>query len=336
LDGAGAASGAVASIPKREVPVTGWLQHTSEAGIPLLVARRGAEWVALDGRCTHMGCPVGPEAGTDGLYCPCHAGRFDAEGVPFSGPPKAPLARLDVREAGEMLVIGQASSASSPAVVTSEELPCDYCVVASDVRGTRELIAATQPGNRDFASHIAALGEADPYVVWRVWLDRPVSSADFPFYTVSGYTYTDSISFYSSFQQPFIDWAKRTGGCVAELHAYAVAPQDIRPEPEIRAAMQQELYAMFPETRKATIRHEIFMMQSNFTRWAPGDHATRPGVETPYANLFLAGDWVSTKAPVFLMEAAAFTGRQAANAIAAKESLRQRPLPIVPMDGIFA
>jgi isorenieratene synthase len=36
------------------------------------------------------------------------------------------------------------------------------------------------------------------------------------------------------------------------------------------------------------------------------------------------------------MEAAAFTGRQAANAIAAKESLRQTPLPIVPMDGIFA
>ena len=76
----------------------------------------------------------------------------------------------------------------------------------------------------------------------------------------------------------------------------------------------RELHAMFPETRQATILHEIFMMQSNFTRWAPGDHATRPGVETPYANLFLAGDWVNTKAPVFLMEAAVFTGRQAANA----------------------
>ncbi|UWX57958.1 FAD-dependent oxidoreductase [Chlorobaculum sp. MV4-Y] len=336
LAGTGAASGAIASIPKREVPVTGWLQHTSEAGIPMLVARLGAAWVALDGRCTHMGCPVAPEAGTGGFHCPCHDGRFNAEGVPVSGPPKAPLARLDVREAGEMLVIEQASTASSSVVVTAEELPCDYCVVASDVRGTRELIAGSQPDNRDFAGRVAALGEADPYVVWRVWLDRPLPSADFPFYTVSGYTYTDSITFYSSFQQPFIDWAKRIGGCVVELHAYAVAPQDIRPEPEIRAAMLQELYAMFPESKGATIRHEIFMMQSNFTRWAPGDHATRPGVETPYANLFLAGDWVSTNAPVFLMEAAAFTGRQAANAIAAKESLRQRPLPIVPMDGIFA
>ncbi len=336
LDGAGAANGEVASIPKREVPVTGWLQHMSDAGIPVLVARRGASWVALDGRCTHMGCPVAPEASTGGFHCPCHDGRFNAEGLPVSGPPKAPLARLDVREAGEMLVIGQASSSSSPVVVTAEELPCDYCVVASDVRGTRELIASTRPGNSGFAGQVAALGEADPYVVWRVWLDRPLPSADFPFYTVSGYTYTDSITFYSSFQQPFIDWAKRTGGCVAELHAYAVAPEDVRPESEIRAAMLQELHAMFPESKNATIRHEIFMMQSNFTRWAPGDNAKRPGVETPYPNLFLAGDWVRTNAPVFLMEAAVFTGRQAANAIAAKESLRQRPLPIVPMDGIFA
>jgi isorenieratene synthase len=336
LDGAGAASGAVASIPKREVPVTGWLQHTSEAGIPVLVARRGAAWVAFDGRCTHMGCPVGPETGADSLFCPCHAGRFDAEGVPVSGPPKAPLAKLNVRDEGEMLLVEHASAGSSPVAIADEELPCDYCVVASDVRGARELIAGSQPGNGDFTGRVAALGEADPYVVWRVWLDRPVPSAKFPFYTVSGYTYTDSITFYSSFQQPFISWAKRTGGCVAELHAYAVAPQDVRPETEIRAAMLRELHAMFPETRQATIRHEIFMMQSNFTRWAPGDHVTRPGVETPYENLYLAGDWVSTKAPVFLMEAAVFTGRQAANAIAAKESLRQRPLPIVPMDGIFA
>lgn len=337
LAGVGAGGGVVvASIPKSDVPESGWKQHMADGGIPVVVARRNSAWVAFDGRCTHMGCPVGPEAGTEGLFCPCHAGRFDADGVPVGGPPKAPLAKLNVREEGEMLVVEQASAGSSPVVVADEELPCDYCVVASDVRGARELIAGSQPGNGDFASHVAALGEADPYVVWRVWLDRPVSSATYPFYTVSGYTYTDSITFYSSFQQPFISWAKRTGGCVAELHAYAVAPQDVRPEPEIRAAMLQELHAMFPETRQATIRHEIFMIQSNFTRWAPGDHAKRPGVETPYANLYLAGDWVNTNAPVFLMEAAAFTGRQAANAIAAKESLRQKPLPIVPMDGIFA
>jgi isorenieratene synthase len=208
--------------------------------------------------------------------------------------------------------------------------------VAANVRGAKELVRESASSYPEFARQVASLGEADPYAVWRVWLDRPLSSAKYPFYTVSGYTYTDSITLYSSFQEPFAGWAKKHGGSVAELHAYAIAPEQVRPEAEIRETMLRELHEMFPESRDASILHEVFMVQSNFSRWAPGDHASRPGVETPLANLFLAGDWVGTEAPVFLMEAAAFTGRMAANAIAAKESLRQTALPIVPMQGIFA
>lgn len=337
LEGIGTASGAIlATLRQAEVPLAGWLQLTTGDGIPLLVSRSGGSWTALDGRCTHMGCPVTPDPERGGFHCPCHDGRFDGEGRPVSGPPGAPLATLNVFPEGDLLVIRQPGG-SGPVVVSGPgTLPCDYCVVATNVRGSKELLADAAATAPEFARSIASLGEADPYAVWRIWLDRPVREAKFPFYTVSGYTYTDSISFYSSFQEPFIGWAKRSGGCVAELHAYAIAPGEVRPDHEIRDTMLRELHTMFPETRNATILHELFMMQSNFSRWAPGDHATRPGVETPFPNLFLAGDWVGTDAPVFLMEAAAFTGRMAANGIAAKEGLRQRPLPIVPMQGIFA
>ncbi|NTW51964.1 MAG: FAD-dependent oxidoreductase [Chlorobiaceae bacterium] len=337
LDGSGDADAApVATLLKSDVPESGWLQRQSSEGVPMLVARRGDSWVAYDGRCTHMGCPVAPAPGSQGFLCPCHAGRFDGLGRPFEGPPNAPLARLDVSEEGGTLVLRHAAGIPSPASVAEASLPCDYCVVASNVRGTRELFKTLPSDNPEFSKRVDSLGEADPYAVWRVWLDRPLSSATYPFYTVSGYTYTDSITIYSSFQEPFISWGRKSGGCVVELHAYAIAPEQIRPEAEIRDTMLRELHEMFPETRQARLLHELFMMQSNFTRWAPGDHASRPGIETPYPNLFLAGDWVSTEAPVFLMEAAAFTGRMAANAIASKESLRPLPLPIVPMEGIFA
>ncbi|NTU92593.1 MAG: FAD-dependent oxidoreductase [Chlorobiaceae bacterium] len=327
----------VATLPKGEVPAAGWHEFVSGDGVPLLVARSGGAWIAYDARCTHMGCPVRPEGETGGFLCPCHAGRFDGEGRPVSGPPGSPLAVLTVREEGELLVFKRGGGASSPGLAAGAgTLPCDYCVVASNVSGSRELFKASGLGNASFDRQISSLGEADPYAVWRVWLDRPLSSAKFPFYTVSGYTYTDSISLYSSFQEPFAGWARKTGGCVAELHAYAIAPEQVRPEQEIRDTMLRELHDMFPESRGATIRHELFMMQSNFSRWAPGDHASRPGVETPFENLYLAGDWVGTEAPVFLMEAAAFTGRMAANGIASRESLRQTALPIVPMQGIFA
>ncbi|NTU52697.1 MAG: FAD-dependent oxidoreductase [Chlorobiaceae bacterium] len=335
--GLGPSASSVATIRGAEVPLTGWFEHQSASGAPVLVSRKGGSWVAFDGTCTHMGCQVKPDPETGGFICPCHAGHFDAEGRPLSGPPGAPLAALKVRQDGDLLIIERpVGDAASPVVAGTGTLPCDYCVVATNVSGTKALFRETSSIDPVFASRIASLGEADPYAVWRVWLDRPVKAAGFPFYTVSGFTYTDSITFYSSFQEPFGAWAKRTGGCVVELHAYAVAPEDIRPEREIRDTMLRELHALFPETTKATILHEIFMMQSNFSRWAPGDHANRPGVETSLANLFLAGDWVSTDAPVFLMEAAVFTGRMAANAIAAKESLKQRALPIVPMQGIFA
>jgi len=329
----GAGSDVFRQTGQARVPESGWALLQTDTGVPVIASREGGVIRAFDARCTHMGCPVTWDAEAGGFYCPCHAGRFDTAGNPVGGPPEAPLVKLDVVEEGGVLVFRTSNAAPG---VSGEVLPADYCVVASDVRGTRELVLGSGSGMATLESAVASLGEADPYAVYRLWLDRLLGSAEFPFYTVSGYTYTDSISIYSDFQEPFISWAKKQGGCVVELHAYAIAPEDVKSEEVVRSAMKEELHRMFPETRKATILHELFMQQSNFTRWAPGDHSRRPGVETPLSNLFFAGDWVRVDAPVFLMEAAAFTGRMAANAIFSRESLKLTPLPIVPMDGIFA
>ncbi len=315
------------------IPQKNFATYVTDDSVPILVGRKGSGYLAYNGRCTHIGCTVKPDILTGGFYCPCHAGKYDASGIPISGPPKAPLGMLAVALEGGMLVV---SSEKDSNVGEGDLLACDYCVVASDVRGTRKLIKASQLRHPEFESQVASLEEADPYAVYRLWIDRPLTSAEFPFYTVSGYTYTDSVSLYSHFQEPFISWAKKYGGCVVELHAYAIAPNDIRPEEEIKATMLQELHLLFPESREAKVLYELFMQQSNFTRWAPGDYARRPGITTPFSNLFFSGDWVKVDAPVFLMEAAAFTGRMAANAIFRQESLKSTPIPVVPMEGLFA
>ena len=315
------------------IPQKGFASFATADGVPVMVGRKGSGYLAYDGRCTHMGCPVSFDVLTGGFLCPCHAGRYDASGSPVSGPPKAALSMLAVAHEGDKLLVQREGLVGGG---DGELLACDYCIVASNVRGTRELIKASQLNHAEFESKVASLGEADPYAVYRLWIDRPIDSGEFPFYTVSGYTYTDSITLYSHFQEPFISWAKKHRGTVVELHAYAIAPKDMRPEEEIKATMLQELHAMFPETLGASVLQELFMQQSNFSRWAPGDHARRPGIETPFSNLFLAGDWVKVDAPVFLMEAAAFTGRMAANLIFRQESLKLVPLPIVPMKGLFA
>ena len=329
LDGGGAET-VVAVVDASSVKEGEWRSLETDSGQPLLMTLRKGEYLAFDAVCTHMGCPVVPDKKSGGFFCPCHAGVFDESGAVVSGPPELPLQKLRVKVSGHQLLV------STGSVENPEVLDCDYCVLATDVIGTKKIIERSDIGQPEFKERIAALGTADPYVVWRLWLDKPLSSAEYPFYTVAGYSYTDSVSLFSRFQEPFISWAKRHGGSVVELHAYAIAPQDMRPDEAIRETMLKEMHHMFPETKQASVLYDVYMRQQNFTRWAPGDHANRPLSETPLENLSLAGDWVKVDAPVFLMEAAVFTGRLAVNAICRKEALKPTPLPIVPMDGLFA
>jgi Rieske Fe-S protein len=63
----------------------------------ILVHLPGGELRAFSQKCTHLGCVVYYEAGTDKMACPCHEGLFDADsGAVISGPPQRPLGRIDV------------------------------------------------------------------------------------------------------------------------------------------------------------------------------------------------------------------------------------------------
>lgn len=317
-------------------------------GSSVFVRRAGEQWQALDGKCTHMGCPVALIAPRDepspfgrdegsadggGFRCPCHGGLFDSDGRPIAGPPKAPLARLDVRRDGAQLTVGGSPSGGAG----EEAIDCDYVVAACDVRGLRELMRASDfLGDAEFCRRVLSLGEADPYVVWRLWLDRPTDASRLPFYTTSRFRYVDSLAIYSAFQEPFIGWARRTGGSVVEIHAYAMAPAQQQSAPRIRERMWLELTRLLPELQGARVLHDEFQQQSNFSRWAPGDYALRPATTTPIANVMLAGDHVKLPAPAALMEAAAMSGRLAANAIFAHEGLRQTPIPTVALKGPLA
>jgi menaquinol-cytochrome c reductase iron-sulfur subunit len=63
-----------------------WLRRESEA-----------EFVAFSIHCTHTGCPVQWEEGTQLFLCPCHGGAFYRDGSVAAGPPPVPLERQPVR-----------------------------------------------------------------------------------------------------------------------------------------------------------------------------------------------------------------------------------------------
>ena len=66
------------------------------SGHPVIVVRTPQGFRAFSAICTHLGCIVGWDASRKQIACPCHAGYFDINGRPVSGPPPKPLAEHGV------------------------------------------------------------------------------------------------------------------------------------------------------------------------------------------------------------------------------------------------
>lgn len=58
----------------------------------ILVANAGTGFVAVDGRCTHEGCPVTWVPEDREVECPCHLSRFASDGTVLNPPARTPLA----------------------------------------------------------------------------------------------------------------------------------------------------------------------------------------------------------------------------------------------------
>jgi len=63
-------------------------------------------FVALSAVCTHLGCIVAWQEQAKEFLCPCHGGRFSAEGKVLGGPPPKPLETYDVELKEGQLIIG--------------------------------------------------------------------------------------------------------------------------------------------------------------------------------------------------------------------------------------
>ncbi len=79
------------------------------AGKPVLLFRTPAsELKALTATCTHLNCTVQYRPERSDIWCACHNGVYDTNGVNISGPPPRPLTRLDVNVRGDKIVIRRA------------------------------------------------------------------------------------------------------------------------------------------------------------------------------------------------------------------------------------
>jgi isorenieratene synthase len=210
----------------------------------------------------------------------------------------------------------------------------DAVILATAVPGLKRIVSASEDlGTGPWKAAIGALEVTQPFVVWRLWLDRPAQPDRPAFAGTAGLGLLDNISLYEQIEDESRAWSKRTGGAVVELHGYAL-PNGLT-EPNIREDLWTNLVAAYPEFKDATPRHERFLIRQDCPRFAPGDDAQRPGVETPHSNIFLAGDFVKLPVPSALMEAAVTSGYLAANKVLAQRDVKGEAIRSVPLRGIF-
>jgi len=80
----------------------------------IVLPQRGFVWARIEAKqqikifsstCSHLACNVIWQEETREFVCPCHSGRFDAQGQPIAGPPSRPLSILEHKvEEGSLLV----------------------------------------------------------------------------------------------------------------------------------------------------------------------------------------------------------------------------------------
>ena len=214
------------------------------------------------------------------------------------------------------------------------DIGADACVLATDPGGLRRLVAGSpELGDARWRSRIAGVPSAPAFLVSRMWLDRPVRQQRPGFVGTSGFGPLDNISVLERYEHSAAQWAHARGGSVVELHAYALpgAPTVA----ELRPRMLAELHRLYPETAGATIVDERHELRADCPLFPPGGFDDRPRITTPDPNVVLAGDLVRIDLPVALMERAATTGMQAANALLSNWGTRGHALWSVPDRGRF-
>jgi len=93
-------------IPEGDIPKGGARFFEYAGSSAVLVRKRDGSLVALSAVCTHLGCIVQWQKENQDFLCPCHAGRFSADGIVTAGPPPKPLQKIPFSVGGGNITVG--------------------------------------------------------------------------------------------------------------------------------------------------------------------------------------------------------------------------------------
>lgn len=105
----------VEDIAAADVAQPGTGKNGGYGGRGLIVFRNNdGKLKAFDSKCTHAGCNV--QYQVTKIYCNCHGGTYNLDGINIAGPPPRPLTELGVVEEGNALYVFRLNDNKNKAV----------------------------------------------------------------------------------------------------------------------------------------------------------------------------------------------------------------------------
>lgn len=84
--------------PKSVAPNSGQIfKFGHDPGILIRTPSPSGELRAFSAVCTHLSCTVQYREDLEQIWCACHNGHYDLNGINIAGPPPRPLPRYDLR-----------------------------------------------------------------------------------------------------------------------------------------------------------------------------------------------------------------------------------------------
>jgi Rieske Fe-S protein len=98
----------LAIAPEEITPNSGQIfRFGNRAGI--LIRTPDGDLRAFEAMCTHLDCIVQYRDDISRIWCACHNGHYDLNGINIQGPPPRPLQRFTVNVQEDRIVIGKES-----------------------------------------------------------------------------------------------------------------------------------------------------------------------------------------------------------------------------------
>jgi isorenieratene synthase len=197
-----------------------------------------------------------------------------------------------------------------------ETLRARQVILAVDANNARKILRASFGATIDDLFFPRALSNA----IVRLWFNaKPDKIPEAGIFTgdfaLHNFFWLDRI------YNPYRRWARETGGSALEAHIYGPPETLDLPDTILFTKAITEVQQTFPELRGHLIKQHLQRNAEVHTLPQVGAQEKYLGIETQWANLFCAGDWVRHPMPSFFLERACATGIEAANAVLEKNNL---------------